>query len=243
MLIEKILETLPKTPVPIRDIAAGLHWTGVASRYCGLASSLWCECLTKPEDPDIARMQKMSAQELARFALSDNYIESSIGMAALNSLFDPAPLNAVELNAYDWLLQEGAGKNIAMIGHFPFAEKIQSIAKTLWILEKTPRPGDFPASENKNLVPLADIVAITGSTFVNHSIDEVLSYCNPNATVLILGPSTPLAPVLFDCGVSIISGSFVTDEEYVIESIRNGASMKHLKGIKRITMCKPLETA
>ncbi len=239
MLIEKILETLPKENVTVKTIVSDLHWTAVSSRFCGLASSLWSESLPEVKSPDMAQMLQLSARDLADYALSDNYLESAIGIAAINSLLDPAKLSPIELNAYDWLLSEGAGKNIAMIGHFPFAERIQAAANKFWVLEKNPRPGDFPAIESKNILPQADIVAITGSAFVNHSIDEVVSYCSPSSIVMVLGPSTPLTPVLFDYGISILSGSFVTDEPCVLEAIRQGGTYRHLQGVKRITIRKP----
>lgn len=238
MLIEKILETLPKEKIAINAIVSGLHWTAVSSRFCGLASSLWSESLPAVNNPDTSHMMKLSARDLADFALSDNHLESAIGIAAINSLFDPAELHPVELNAYDWLLSEGAGKNIAMIGHFPFAERIQAAANKFWVIEKNPRPGDFPAIECKIILPQADIVAITGSAFVNHSIDEVVSYCSPRSIIMVLGPSTILAPILFDYGISILSGSLVLDEPSVLEAIRNGGTYRHLQGVKRITIRK-----
>jgi len=239
MLIEKILETLPQGKTPVRAITSGLHWTAVSSRFCGLASSLWSEGLTAPAEPDTSALLQLSAQELASYALSENHLESAVGMAAINSLLDPFELDPVELNAHDWLLSEGIDKNIAIIGHFPFVDRIKPVARNLWVIEKNPRPGDYPASESRDLLPRADIVAITGSSFVNHSIDEVLSYCSPRSIVMVLGPSTPLAPVLFDYGISILSGSFVTDEPAVIEGIRAGATYQRLQGVKRITLRKP----
>ena len=238
MLIEKVLKSLPSDPVPVREIVSGLHWTAVASRYCGLASSLWSENLPPVSVPQINRLKKMSARDLAEYALSENYLEAAIGMAAVNSLLDPAPPDAIELNAHDWLMTNGRGKKIAIIGHFPFVEKITEVAQTLWILEKNPRQGDYPAVEASRLIPQADIVAITGSAFVNHSMDDVFSYCSPGSTVLILGPSTPLAPVLFQEGISLLSGTYVTQEEETLRLIRNGGTHHSLKGIRRMTLIK-----
>jgi Uncharacterized conserved protein len=239
MLIEKVLQTLPKEPIPVREIVSGLHWTAVASRYCGLASSLWSETLPEVPIPNLTHLIHLSAQELAQYALSSNHLESAIGMAAVNSLLDPTPPGSFDLNAHDWLTKEGVGKKIAMVGHFPFAEKLAPVAQALWILEKNPRPGDHPASESKDLIPEADIVAITGSAFVNHSIDEVLSYCSPSSIVLVLGPSTPLAPALFTEGISMLSGTYVTDEPGTLKAIRNGGTYHHLLGVRRMTILKP----
>lgn len=241
MLIEKVLATLPLDPVPVRDIVSGLHWTAVASRYCGLASSLWSESPPETDHPDLSSLKICSAQELAQLALSNNHFESSIGMAAINSLLNPVPPGSVDLNAHDWLISQGRGKTIAMIGHFPFADDLKAVAKSLWILEKNPLPGDFPASESNKLIPQAEILAITGSAFVNHSIDEVLAFRNPESLVIVLGPSTPLAPVLFDSGISILSGTYAYDEKLVLDLIAQGSSYRNLKGVRRITVIRKPE--
>ena len=51
------------------------------------------------------------------------------------------------------------GKNISVIGHFPYLEKLAEKAKNLWIIEKHPRPGDFPEEKGSDLIPQSDIVA------------------------------------------------------------------------------------
>ena len=238
MILENLIKCLPEEPISVREIACGLHWTGVSSKYTGLASSLWSESLPEVPKPKIESLMVLTAQQLAHLALSDNYLESDIGIAAINSMQDPEPKNAVEMNAYDLLLDEGRGKNIAMIGHFPFFERIKAVTKNLWILEKNPRPGDIPASESAEYIPRADIVAITGSTFVNHSIDQVLSLCSPNALVIVMGPSTPLSPILFNYGISVLSGTCVVDEVGVLDALRKGGGYSDLPGVKKITIRK-----
>ena len=55
----------------------------------------------------------------------------------------------------------GEFRNIAIVGHFPFIPKIQKAAKTLWVIEKNPREGDFSETDANDLIPRADVVAIT----------------------------------------------------------------------------------
>jgi uncharacterized protein (DUF4213/DUF364 family) len=203
---------------------------------------LWSEILPEVPYPEIGPLLRLSAQELARFALSNNYHERAIGMAAINSLLDPTPPGVLELNAHDWLLKEGNGRKVVLVGHFPFVTRLSEVANPLWILEKRPRDGDLPAIEAARVIPQADIVAITGSTFVNQSIDDLLALCQPRTKVVILGPSTPLAPVLFNEGISLLSTTYVIDEAGTLESIRSGRSYYSFNGIKRITLIKPEET-
>lgn len=60
----------------------------------------------------------MSARELAEYARSDNPLEAGIGVEAINFLLDVDKNNAVEINASEVLMKQGAGKNVARVGYF-----------------------------------------------------------------------------------------------------------------------------
>jgi len=51
----------------------------------------------------------------------------------------------------------------------------------------------------------------------------------PQATIIILGPTTPLSTALFDHGANYLCGSVVTDMENVAHGIRDGLSFKKVK--------------
>ena len=80
------------------------------------------------------------------------------------------------------------------------------------------------------------MVAITGSTLVNHTLDDLLALVQPEATVMVLGPSTPLSPVLFDYGATIISGTRVMDETAVLRTVGQGAVFRQVQGVKLLTI-------
>jgi uncharacterized protein (DUF4213/DUF364 family) len=56
--------------------------------------------------------------------------------------------------------------------------------------------------------------------------------------VLLLGPTTPLSPVLFDHGVHILSGAVVTDVEGVLRTVGQGGNFRqvHRAGVRLVTM-------
>ncbi|MHC1740978.1 MAG: DUF364 domain-containing protein [Anaerolineaceae bacterium] len=237
-LIEEIIATLPTEPIPVRRVLIGIHWTAVLSRFCGLASTLTSENLPHVDLSDVGNFQTHSAQELARLSLTDNHLERSIGVAAINSILDISHMKTVELNAYNWLFENAPGKDIAIVGHFPFVEKVRKLARNLWVLEKNPREGDIPDRDSAPYLAKANIIAITGSALVNGSMESVLDMCNPKAVIMVLGPSTPLSKVLFDHGVSILSGSRVVDDEKTLLTVEQGGSFSQLLGVKRITIFK-----
>jgi uncharacterized protein (DUF4213/DUF364 family) len=54
----------------------------------------------------------------------------------------------------------------------------------------------------------------------------------------MLGPSTPLSPVLFDHGISVISGAQVVDVEAVLRTISQGATFRQVEGVRLLTMTR-----
>jgi uncharacterized protein (DUF4213/DUF364 family) len=106
------------------------------------------------------------------------------------------------------------------------------------VIEQHPVEGEYPASAAVDLLPQADVVAITGTTLVNHTLDGLLRLCQPQATVMVLGPSTPLSPMLFEYGVNILSGARVIDESAVLRTVEQGASFRQVEGVKLLTFVK-----
>ncbi len=238
-ILDELLSTLPKEPVPVRDVVIGVHWTMVSSKYSGLGSTL-VNSGPHGHSPSkgVGELHTKTAQELAEWIKSDNLLEASIGIAAINSLIEIDEANLKEINAADILAEKAPGKNMAIVGHFPFVDRLKTIANNCWVIEKKPFGDDFPEEAAREFIPQSDIVAITGTAFINHTIESLLSYCQPDTHVMVLGPSTPISPVLFDHGISFISGSRVTNEQAARITIQQGASFKQVKGVRLITMAR-----
>jgi uncharacterized protein (DUF4213/DUF364 family) len=237
----KILDDLIgslRRDAPAREVRVGAFWTAVWSRACGLAST------TGPGDHEhgtsfvrhVGSLAGRSAQELARLAYSDSPLEAGIGLAAINSLLEVDEARCLERNAGDLLIERGRGKKVALVGHFPFVPALREAAARLWVLELRPQPGDAYAEEAEGVVPQADIVAITGSAFMNHTIEDLLGLCRPGSFVMVLGPTTPLSPVLFDYGVDVVSGTRVVDPVLALRCLSEGATFRQMKGVRLLTM-------
>jgi uncharacterized protein (DUF4213/DUF364 family) len=224
---------------PIRDVRVCVHWTAVLSRRCGLASSLTDDSPhAHRQVRDAGRLHGLTACELAQRVKSDYVLEASIGMAAINSLLHVDESRCVELNAGRFLEERGRGKQVALVGHFPFIPQLRAAAGRLWVLEQRPAPGEFPADAAPEIIPQADVVAITGTTLINGTFDGLIRLCRPGALVLVLGPSTPLSPVLFDYGVDVISGAQVVDAEATLRTISQGATFRQVEGVRLLTMSR-----
>jgi len=236
-IIDDLLSALDLDAV-VRDIRLGPYWTAVLTRNCGLAFMISSPFDHHGKAPvrDAGHLLDKSAHELAQMARSESTLEAAIGMATINSLLDIDEKRCINLNAGDLLLEEGRGKRVALVGHFPFVNELRQQAGELWVIEKHPGVGDISESEAQELIPRADVVAITGSAFVNHTIEGLLDLCSPDACVVVLGPTTPLSPLLFDYGVDVISGTRVIDPEAVLRQVSQGATFRQMRGVRLLTM-------
>jgi hypothetical protein len=243
-LIDELLTVLPDGLV--QDVRVGTLWTAVVvevegGRRCGLASTLRDaehHHGDRPAVQDAGRLTERSARDLAGLARSESLMEAAIGMAAINALLPSYPERWVDLNAEEVIARYGIGKKVALVGHFPFVPRLRERVGRLWVLEQRPGPGDLPAEAAPDIVPQADVVAITGTILINHTFDGLLALCRPEALVLVLGPSTPLSPILFEYGVHILSGSVVEDVEAVLRAVSQGANFRqvHRQGVRLVTM-------
>jgi uncharacterized protein (DUF4213/DUF364 family) len=241
-LINDLMISLPDD-VAVKSVRVGVHWTAVCSHHCGLASTLTGnQPHGHSQVRDVGRLHFKSAYELAEYAQSDNLLEASIGVAAINSLLEADESQVVEVNAGDVLLQQGRGRHVALIGHFPFIPQLRASANELWIIEQQPTADEYPAEAAADLIPKAEVVAITGTALINHTLDGLLALCDPKALVMILGPSTPLSPVLFEHGVSLLSGAQVVDEAAALRTLCQGATFQQMAGVRLVTLARDRST-
>jgi hypothetical protein len=238
-ILAEIIATLD-LKAEVMDIRQGIFHTGVLTRKCGLAATLPKDALkqTPPLVKESGRLLEKSVSELVRMSFSDSILEAAIGLASINSLVEVDEERCVELNAGDLIAEKGKDKKVVIVGHFPFVDRLRKIAKELRVIEKNPREGDLAEDNADVYLPSADVVGITGSALTNHTIDHLLSVCNPGAYVVVLGDTTPLSSVLFEHGVDAVSGTLVIDSDQALRCVSQGANFRQIKGIKLLTLMK-----
>ena len=235
-LLQDLLSSL-QGDAPIRDILLGVHWTSVCSRRCGMAATMGCSSVHGEITlKDAGALDEKSARELAEYALSQNSLEVSAGMAALNSLIPLDESKVTEANALDILAELGKEKRVVLVGHFPFVPMLRKAVGTLQVLEQVPIEDDFPADAAPALIPQADVVAITASAFLNGTMDDLLSLCSPSSEVMVLGPTAPFSPILFEYGVTYIAGTHITDKHAAFRTIAQGAAFRQVSGVQLLVM-------
>ncbi len=230
-LLSDIVLNAEKVPDrPVKDIFVGDYLVSITSAHTGL-----CTRVTRNggESGEKSLLFIKSAMEIAGM-LTDTLPKFpdavSFAMAAVNSLL-PIPEDTLRLKAQDIILRRGKGKNVAVIGHFPFVDKMGSEFRNLWVLENNPRPGDLPAGAAGDLLPRADVVAMTATTLLNGTCAGLLESIPKKSFTIMLGPSTPFAPCLFDWGIDALAGSSVIDNSLLTLSMMEGLPRRQLKGI------------
>jgi len=240
--IDTLLNSL-QVDAPVRQVLVGAFWTAVVLEgdppCCGLASTLRAE--THDEGPPVrqpGRLREHRGRELAEWLRSPRILEASIGMAAFNALLEVDESAYTDLNAEEVIVEQGTGRRVAVVGHFPFVERVRQAAEICWVLELRPRPGDLSAGHAAEVLPQADVVALTGTSLLNHSFDDLVSLCRPEAFVVLLGASAPLSPVLLERGVDAVSGTKVVDVPAVLRAVGEGATFRQIPGKRLLTMMR-----
>ena len=142
-ILEDVILSLKGRDVPVRSIHTCVFWTAVESKHCGLSSTFRGEGPSHERGVrDVGRLTQKTALELAEYARSNSLLEASIGMATINSLVEVDESKCIEKNAFDILVEKGEGKNVAVVGHFPWIPRLKDKVKTLWVLEQRVREGD-----------------------------------------------------------------------------------------------------
>lgn len=242
-VVERLLARLPPEALgaSLLELRVGPFWTVVhTTKGCGMASSM-----VRDVDPHVGppirgagELARRTPRELLELLRSTSPPEAAIGLATLNALLEPPPGLAEGENAETILRERGEGRRIAMIGRFPFADRLLGVCRELVVFERGGRgrvddPGE---GDLDRLLPQADVVAITATTLLNGTLSAVLRATRPDAFRLMLGPSTPLHPVLLETGFDVLCGSLVLDPDTVLRAASEGAVTRQIPAVRRVSL-------
>ena len=211
------------TDTAITETLVGQCWTAVQTpEHFGMAMTTPVDTAPRMLGSDYLGLP---LKELASAAKSWNLTEASFGMAAINAFYN-TPKRLEALHAYEPFEKyctdglDLRGKKIGIIGHLNMPDSVKEQADKIWILERSPRPGDYPDSACDFLLPQCDVVIITASTLVNKTLPHLLDLCRDAYTILA-GPSCPMCPQLLNFGIDRIAGLVITDADGMKHKIRN----------------------
>ncbi len=241
-VIDAVKSAIPagRLDAKVRKVAIYAFMTIVKADQQGMSMTLLDDRIFRGNDrPTVRNMgsvERLSLAELISWTDSAMPLERSIGMAALNAAVLPPTHPCVEGNALELMATLARGKRAVVVGHFPTMERIREAASSFHVLEKRPLPGDLPAEAAPQVMPDADVVAMTGVTCLNDTIDDLLRLKKPGSIWIVLGPTVPLSPALFDFGVDVIGGAWADAPDAVEAMVSQGGTARHISGLRSVLM-------
>ncbi len=235
-ILRELIESVRKYDAPVRNAFLFLRCAYVEAPGPGIASVLHGTLTNRASLPGTGKLHTMSALELTELAFSADVAEAAVGVAAINAITPVDESRCVELNAHQFIRERGKGKTVGIIGHFPFVEALANETGKLHVFEKHPREGDHPESDIPRFLPECDVIGITGTTLINHTLDGILALCKPGAVKILLGPSTVMNPVLFDRGIDILAGTVLGDRDAAFRHLSQGGTFQKIPGARLLTM-------
>jgi len=234
-LAEKIVAALDKRDERVLDVRIGLGYTAVqlADGSTGVALSFSRQAgfgctVFRGMRPIAGR----PAAELLQLLSSADPIEAAVGLACANALANRPAEEFVDGDVLEQL-DLSSEDHVGMVGNFgPLVGPVRKQAGRLTIFEQIEKPtGDMlPAAEAVRVLPECQVALITGTTIINHSVDDLLAASGNCRTVVVLGASTPLLPGVFaGTPVDMISGVVVTDAPAILQIVSEGGGMRFFK--------------
>jgi uncharacterized protein len=253
--IEIIKEKFP-TPlqdVRIDDLVIGIFFTGVKllTGHAGVAFTpigeipeAVCCPTTAARMPQAGNLDKSSVSEILKYALDTNVLKSAIGVATLNALSQLVIESEVgkeykvakEKDGFD-LLEIKPDETVTLIGAFgPYIRRLKMMGNPFFIVEKNPqtlRSDEMkyfkPESEISSALEKSNVVIITGTAIVNHTIDPILSSFTNGKRTAIIGPTASMIPdAFFKKGVQVMAGVRILNPDGMIKILKQGGSAYHL---------------
>jgi len=211
-----------------RRVVIGFNWTLVEGPSgVGLAQTPRREAHGCQPPSGAGALAGASLRDLVRGLVGENPVLRAVGAAAVNAAANRFDLDGEAVNGLDLFASAAAQADAPVsIGAFPgMVERLPHLR----VIERTPGPGRVPEHAAPALLPQADAVLLTASTLANGTLPGLLGLLRPGAEVVMVGPGTPLSPLLFDHGVTALAGLVVEDLDGLIRTVQEGGGARHLK--------------
>jgi hypothetical protein len=221
----------------VEELILGLTWTFCRSETgIGLAMSPGQPCRTLPW---AGTLRGRTVKELATWIQHTDPFESSIGMAAINSVInDESELVARakplagqwpgNLAVFEHFLPQLRDQRIAVIGRYPGMDTYLS-GLNVTVLELNPSPNDLPAHAAETVLPEVQWVFLTASSIINKTFPRLTELAQ-DATVVLMGPTVPWLRELVEFNIDYLAGVIIQDGNKLRQTIAEGGGTKIFEG-------------
>lgn len=241
--------------IAVERAVIGLFFTGV-KLTTGHAGACATPIKTIPEAvccpssamamPYPGKMKGKPARDVMKEAFSDHSIRRGVGIATVNALAEscwerrPNPLVELRrgIDAFDANSFRPGDLTVVVGAFVPFLKELKRRKQPFLVLEKDPNtlkaeemPFYRPAEMAREVVPQADVLLMTGTTLLNDTLEDLLSWAKPEARVTVVGPTVGLLPDAFLArGANYLGGVRITDPDAFLDLLAEGGSGYHFFG-------------
>jgi hypothetical protein len=215
-----ILQSYLDPALTVQRIVHGISWTAAVLSNGQTGVAMHTEGESYPRMfPSLEGLPLTKAGEAM---MSWNMEEASEAFAAVNAYYNTPNqwTTGPEVKTLDGIDLKGKTVGFVghLIGHSNITEETLKDAKEYFIMEKEPKPGDYPDSACEFLLPRCDVVVITGSAAMNKTMPRLLEL-SQNAVTVLTGPSVTCCPTLLSLGIQRLNGRAITDSEPMLSAI------------------------
>ncbi|WP_428910818.1 Rossmann-like domain-containing protein [Niallia sp. Krafla_26] len=184
-------------------------------------------------DPDL--IKNMKAADMAKWALNphEHVVKRMLGIATMNACAYSQDLSngkRVEASTYVDLKPSDTVGVIGWMRHL--VQVAEEKARQVYVFDNGEAEFVYPSEKQAELLPTCDVVFISGTAFINQTIDQILNNCQNARDIIITGPTTPMYPNAYrDTTVTIIAGGVwkKDDRENIFRKVSLNAGMSKLK--------------
>jgi len=244
---------IPLENIQVDDLVIGIFFTdvklstghgGIAFTPIGEIPEAVCCPTSAARMPKAGNLEDKPVSEILKYSLDLNVLKSAIGVATLNALSQLIIESECKVeypivrdtDGFD-LLKIQPTETVSLIGAFgPYIRRLKTMGNVFFIVEKnaqTLRPEEMkyyrPESEILSPLEESDVVIVTGTAIVNHSIDRILSFVSHGKRTAIIGPTASMIPdAFFERSVNMMAGVRILASDMMIKILKQGGSAYHL---------------
>jgi uncharacterized protein (DUF4213/DUF364 family) len=194
--------------------------------------------------PQAGALDGKPISEIIQYSLDSNVVKSAIGVATLNAV-SQLILESTNGTEYE-IIRDRDGFNllkiqphetVSLIGAFgPYIRRLKMMGNPFFIVEKNSQTLKLdemkhfkPESEMRDALEKSGVAILTGTSIVNHTIDQILSLLRNGIRTAIIGPTASMIPdVFFRRGVHVMAGVQISNPDLMIKILKQGGSGYHL---------------
>jgi uncharacterized protein (DUF4213/DUF364 family) len=198
------------------------------------------------ENTDFSKYIGINPTAIGKLFNSNDMFEKSLALGSINAIsqfiFKKANFSFDFTTDSLGQLNIKRSDTIGMVGLFsPLVKLIEKIGAELIIIEKkedlVEETENWIVTLNPSELEKCNKVLITGTTILNETLDEVLSYCTNAKKKTIIGPTASILPdPLFERGIDVIGGTYVMNPENLAHAIKKNIRWKN--SVKKYTIEK-----